>query len=85
LGWFSGSTNETTNETFCDCFDVIACAAPLCVPKTWSVLIWRENCLSSATMVALMILFLNLIGSLLKSKSGLEAENAALRHQLTVL
>jgi hypothetical protein len=36
-------------------------------------------------MVALIILFLNLIGSLLKSKSGLEAENAALRHQLTVL
>ncbi len=36
-------------------------------------------------MVALMIPFLNLIGSVLKSKSGLEAENAALRHQLTVL
>jgi len=36
-------------------------------------------------MVALILLFLNLITSLLKSKSRLEAENAALRHQLTVL
>ncbi len=36
-------------------------------------------------MVALIFLFLNLITSLLKSKSRLEAENAALRHQLTVL
>jgi len=36
-------------------------------------------------MVALIFLFLNLIGSLLKSKSRLEAENTALRHQLTML
>jgi hypothetical protein len=36
-------------------------------------------------MAALIIVFLNLIGSPLKSKSGLEAENAALRHQQTVL
>jgi hypothetical protein len=36
-------------------------------------------------MVALIFLFLNLISSLLKSKSRLEVENAALRHQLTVL
>jgi hypothetical protein len=43
------------------------------------------NRLTSATMVALIFLFLNLIGLLLKSKSRLEAENAALRHQLTVL
>jgi hypothetical protein len=59
--------------------------AGLCVPKTWSVLIWRKNRLTSVTMVALIFLFLNLITSLLKSKSRLEAENAALRHQLTVL
>jgi hypothetical protein len=26
---FSGSTNETTNETFLGCFRVIAAAAPL--------------------------------------------------------
>jgi hypothetical protein len=36
-------------------------------------------------MVGLIFLFLNLVSSLFKSKSGLEAENAALRRQLTVL
>jgi len=36
-------------------------------------------------MVALIFLFLNLVASSFKSKSRLEAENAALRHQLTVL
>ncbi len=36
-------------------------------------------------MVGLIFLFLNLVFSLFKSKSGLEAENAALRQQLTVL
>ena len=36
-------------------------------------------------MVALIFLCLNLVASLFKSKSQLEAENAALRHQLTVL
>ena len=36
-------------------------------------------------MVALIFLFLNLVASLFKSKSRLEAENAALRHQLIVL
>jgi len=36
-------------------------------------------------MIALIFLFLNLVASLFKSKSRLEAENAALRHQLTVL
>jgi hypothetical protein len=36
-------------------------------------------------MVALIFLFFNLVASLFKSKSRLEAENAALRHQLTVL
>ena len=43
------------------------------------------NCLTSATMVALIFLCLNLVASLFKSKTRLEAENAALRHQLTVL
>src|SRR5436190_18350263 len=36
-------------------------------------------------MVELIFLFLNLVFSLFKSKSRLEAENAALRQQLTVL
>ena len=36
-------------------------------------------------MFALIFLLLNLIASLFKSKSRLEAENATLRHQLTVL
>src|ERR1700730_3852456 len=36
-------------------------------------------------MAALIFLLLNLAASLFKSKSRLEAENAALRHQLIVL
>src|SRR6266700_6387104 len=36
-------------------------------------------------MVALIFLCLNLVASLFKAKSRLEAENAALRHQLIVL
>ena len=36
-------------------------------------------------MLALLSLFLAVLASLFKSKSRLEAENAALRHQLTVL
>jgi hypothetical protein len=36
-------------------------------------------------MVALIFLIFNLVASLFKSKSRLEAENAALRHQQTVL
>jgi hypothetical protein len=36
-------------------------------------------------MVGLIFLFLSLVSSLFKSKSRLEAENAALRQQLTVL
>src|SRR5262249_18980364 len=38
-----------------------------------------------AMMLALIFFFLNLVASPFKSKSRLEAENAALRHQLTVL
>ena len=36
-------------------------------------------------MAALILLLLNLVASLFKSKSRIEAENAALRQQLTVL
>ena len=36
-------------------------------------------------MVALISFLLNVVASLFKSKSRLEAENAALRHQLVVL
>jgi hypothetical protein len=36
-------------------------------------------------MIALLCFFLTLFASLFKSKSRLEAENAALRHQLAVL
>jgi hypothetical protein len=36
-------------------------------------------------MVALISFLLNVVASLFKSKSRLEAENAALRHQVTVL
>src|SRR5437016_14362130 len=36
-------------------------------------------------MVGLIFLFVNLVASFFKSKSRLEAENAALRRQLTVL
>jgi hypothetical protein len=36
-------------------------------------------------MVALISFLLNVVTSLFKSKSRLEAENAALRHQLIVL
>jgi hypothetical protein len=36
-------------------------------------------------MIALLCLVLNILASPLKSKSRLEAENAALRHQLIVL
>jgi hypothetical protein len=45
----------------------------------------EEELLTSATMVALIFLLVNLVGSLVRSKSRVEAENAALRHQLTVL
>src|SRR5262244_2727318 len=39
----------------------------------------------SAAMIALLWLFLALLASPFKSKSRLEAENAALRHQLIIL
>jgi hypothetical protein len=40
---------------------------------------------TSAAMIALLCFFLTLFASPFKSKSRLEAENAALRHQLIVL
>ena len=43
------------------------------------------NRITSIAMVALIFLCLNLVASFFKSKSRLEAENAALRHQLIVL
>jgi hypothetical protein len=39
----------------------------------------------STAMIALLCFFLSLLASLFKSKSRLEAENSALRHQLIVL
>ena len=61
-------------------------ADPLCVSKTSSVVdLVRNRLTTSATMIALIFLILNLAAALFKSKSRLEAENAALRHQLTVL
>src|SRR5258708_40283968 len=45
----------------------------------------RSGGVTSATMVALIFLFFNLVASFFKSKSRLEAENAAMQHQLTVL
>ena len=58
--------------------------APLCVSKTSSVIAW-QNHITSARMVALISFLLNVVASLFKSKIRLEAENAALRHQLIVL
>ena len=55
------------------------------MPKTPSILISWPNRLTSAKTLALILLSLNLVASLLKSKSRREAENAALTHQLTVL
>ena len=57
----------------------------LCVPKTTSALNQRENRRTLAAMVALILLALRLLAALFKSKSRLEAENAVLRQQLTVL
>jgi hypothetical protein len=57
----------------------------VCVPRTPSVLITQANRLTSAAMIALFYLFLALFASPFKYKSRLEAENAALRHQLIIL
>ena len=58
---------------------------PLYVSKTSSVLIAWQDHITSERMVALISFLLNVVASLFKSKIRLEAENAALRHQLIVL
>jgi hypothetical protein len=62
-------------------------AADLCVPKTPSVLNESdsENRITLAAVIALILLALKLLAAPFKSKSRLEAQNAALRHQLLVL
>ena len=62
-------------------------AAPvvLCVPKTLSVLIGGGNHLTSAHNDRATSFVLNVLVSPFKSKNRLEAENAALRHQVVVL
>jgi hypothetical protein len=57
----------------------------LCVPRTSSVLIGRKNRLRQRTMIVLLCFALTVLVAPFKSKSRLEAENAALRHQLIVL
>ena len=57
----------------------------LCVPKTSSALISRENRLTSALHDCADVFHLAVLASPFKSKSRLEAENAALRHQLIIL
>src|SRR5712672_172688 len=54
-----------------------------CVPKTSSVLIWLKNRVAHGAMIVLLWFLLRLLPSLFNSTTGrLEAENAALRHQL---
>src|SRR5207237_10845409 len=55
------------------------------VAKTSSFLITWPNRRTSTAMIALLCFLLTLFASPFKSKSRLEAENAALRHQLIVL
>jgi hypothetical protein len=62
-----------------------ACTHEVCVPIISSVLISGENRLTLAPMIALLCFILALSASPFKSKSRLESENAALRHQLMVL
>ena len=57
----------------------------LCVPRTSSALNSWRNRLTSAHYDRAGTIFLSLVGSLLKPKLRLAAENAALRHQLIVL
>jgi hypothetical protein len=57
----------------------------LCVPKTSSALIRWRNHLTSVDSVRIVLLYPGRLGLAIKSKARLEAENAALRHQLIVL
>jgi hypothetical protein len=61
----------------------ISCRRMVCVPKTLSVLIGGKNHLTSAHMIALLYFVLTVLISPFKSKSRLEADNAALRYQLS--
>ena len=62
-----------------------ASVPPLCVPKTLSVLIGGGNHLTSAHNDRAALFVLSVLVSPFKSKSRLEAENAALRYQVVVL
>ena len=55
-----------------------------CVPKASSALIGWRIAKRRCTMVALLQISSVLVGSLLKPKLRLEAERAALRHQLII-
>ena len=57
----------------------------MCVPKTPTALIGARITYCQRIMIALVRFLLSLVGSLLKPKLRLEAENAVLRHQLIVL
>ena len=57
----------------------------LCVPRTSSALISRKNRLISAHDDCAAVFLLAVLAAPIKSKGRLEAENAALRHQLIVL
>jgi hypothetical protein len=48
-------------------------------------LIWRPNRLTSTAIVALLCFFVRLLASPFRLNSRIEAENAVLWHQLTVL
>src|SRR5437016_1297886 len=60
------------------------CETAVCT-KNLILVDYVTNRLTSTAMIALLCFFLTLFTSPFKSKSQLEAENAALRHQLIVL
>ena len=85
--WHSGRIRPQTTKLVGngDLHEANGTFKKVCVPRTPSVLITWPNRLTSAVMIALFCLFLALFASPFKSKSRLEAENAALRHQLIIL
>ena len=58
---------------------------PVCVPNTSSVLLGSQNRVTFLDHVCSVLVRRVFLALPFKSKSGLEAENAALRHQLIVL